>query len=274
MWEEEGTTTTFWKKNLVLGVESDCDLMSPYQDLISPLSSTGNGSPYSAGSMSPDTTSSCGAQGSMIWNVNENGVCTADLFGVQNFGLGSSGSSSIMSIFTNGAKGHLPALHQWRKIDLQLKYTYPQQHGTQNDQPSRFIFPEVTTVSSKSDVVAPLSHLYVQNSGPPVNNSGSPSPIVTSSTPCPVATLSKPSKRGRKKQSAERSNKSLSLWTAGQRNTKCTENFKASSEEIGLGLSPDSEITSSTSSPDGNRSFDCMWIDCRSSFVHKVKQEN
>lgn len=126
-------------------------LICPATEPVSPLSSTGNGSPYSLGSDTPspldfgeDTvSSSSGGSAGVNWSgklYNDCLLSAGDLEGVKAVLFGNGSLAGL-------AGGTLPALHEWSNVDFHWKYFQQQQQHQQWTQ-NKFIFPEVMTFSS------------------------------------------------------------------------------------------------------------------------------
>lgn len=246
MWDEVNLS-----KNLFGDGEMEKVLSPGYmEDPISPLSSTGNGSPY-YGTMSPDTTSSGSPlSGMTFWGSEESDCFSPESFSPKSFydaGVASPSCSSWSSSPSVTSPGALPSFFEFRKLDFQKIYLEQQQQFVQNQFPNiRFIFPEVASGN-------------IGQNSQDVTAGATCEPIVTSSTAVAPVKTDKP--------------KSLSASKVGQRAAKFMKSFKTSAAPLTTKAScksPGINVVSSTCLADEPKSFNCHWIDCKASYLTKV----
>ncbi|CAL8141247.1 unnamed protein product [Orchesella dallaii] len=201
---------------------------------ISPLSCLSTGSPYSfASSSSPS--------GSMSPDTTSPGILSDS-----SESSGDSFSKGIYfaqggSIWTGvGTGGALPSLHEWRKIDQQKRNAL------------RFIFPD-----------ASIHHQLQNGSGINSDNVGFEViniPVITKTEhlECTVSSSSSPTRN----QNGYCQNKVTKLCplSVGKRAEKFMKSFTSSTN---VGVNGNLMLVSS------EKPFECMWIDCRSSFLQK-----
>lgn len=263
MWEDQAC----WNKTLSLLDRngSTLSLLSPscssvgsseVMDPYSPFSSTGSGSPYSTrGSMSPDTTSSSASPCLTIGS--DNGDCfSPNIF----FPLTNpiSPGDWYPCSFTGEGKAQLPPFHEWRN-GMQLYLEYHQ------NQPLKFVYPPVTPM---------IGGAYEAPPTPPLTPSK-----ITSDTVVTSSTNTSPlnSSTNLKRPSASK----LPSLLIGQRAERFLKSFKESSISSSVASPSTCKETnsegicsiSSTSVLEDGKPFDCMWIDCRASFLQKVKNK-